>query len=136
MVKPTHLLDTNTWIYALKGNPPQLVARLGTVDPDTVAFCAIVKAELLHGANRYGNRERRLNLLQTLFNRHPSFPFDDQAATIYGRLRYALEVKGLVIGPMDLLVAAIALAQNLVLVTHNTAEFSRIPGLHLDDWSI
>lgn len=55
MVTATHLLDTNTWIYALKGRPVELVARLGAVDPDSVAFCSVVKAELLHGAHRYGN---------------------------------------------------------------------------------
>lgn len=48
MVKPAYLLDTNTWIYALKGQPPALVARLGSIDPDSVAFCSIVKAELLY----------------------------------------------------------------------------------------
>ncbi|MFN8495373.1 MAG: type II toxin-antitoxin system VapC family toxin [Caldilineaceae bacterium] len=136
MVTPTHLLDTNTWIYVLKGNPGQLVARLGTVDPDSVAFCSIVKAELVHGAYRYGNREKRLTLLQTLFNRHASFPFDDQAAAVYGRIRYALETKGQVIGPMDLLIAAIALANNLILVTHNTDEFARVDGLQMEDWTV
>ena len=136
MVTPTHLLDTNTWIYALKGNPAHLVARLGSVDPDSVAFCSIVKAELLHGAYRYGNREKRLALLQTLFSRHRSFPFDDQATEIYGRIRHELETKGQVIGPMDLLIAAIALANNLILVTHNTTEFSRVAGLQLEDWAV
>lgn len=136
MVTPTHLLDTNTWIYVLKGSPPPLIARLGSVDPDSIAFCSIVKAELLHGAQRYGNRERRLALLHTLFTRHSSFPFDDQAAEIYGRLRHELETKGQVIGPMDLLIAAIALANHLILVTHNTAEFSRIAALPLEDWTV
>ena len=57
MVKSSHLLDTNMWIYLLKGQPPTLVARLGTIDPDSIAFCSIVKAELLYGAYRYGNPE-------------------------------------------------------------------------------
>lgn len=136
MVTPTHLLDTNTWIYALKGTPPQLIARLGSVDPNSVAFCSVIKAELLHGAYRYGNREQRLTLLQTLFSRHYSFSFDDQAAVIYGRLRHELEKKGQTIGPMDLLIAAIVLTNNLILVTHNTAEFSRVIGLSLEDWTM
>lgn len=89
----------------------------------------------MHGAQRYGNREQRLALLQALFRRHRTYPFDDQAATIYGRIRYELERQGQVIGPMDLLIAATALANNLILVTHNTTEFSRIAGLLLEDWT-
>jgi len=134
MVTPTYLLDTNTWIYALKGNSPQLVTRLGSVDPDRVVFCSIIKAELLHGAHRYGNREQRLNLLQTLFNHHRSFPFDDRSAEIYGQLRQTLEAKGQRIGPMDLLIAATVLAEDLILVTSNTKEFSRVAELKLENW--
>jgi tRNA(fMet)-specific endonuclease VapC len=94
MVRPTYLLDTNTWIYALKGQPSTLVARLGAVDPDSVAFCSVVKAELFYGARRYGNPERRLDILYDLFSRHRSFEFDDPAAEAYGRLRRELEIKG------------------------------------------
>ncbi len=136
MVNRTYLLDTNTWIYALKGNSPQLVTRLGSVDPDQVVFCSIIKAELLHGAYRYGNREQRLNLLQRLFNRHRSFTFDDRSADTYGQIRQTLEAKGQRIGPMDLLIAAIALAEELTLVTNNTAEFSRITALQLENWLV
>ena len=136
MITPTHLLDTNTWIYALKGQPTTLVARLGAVNPASVAFCSVIKAELLHGAYRYGNQERRLALLHALFSRHHSFAFDDRTAEIYGRIRHALETQGQVIGPMDLQIAAIALANNLILVTHNTAEFARVMGLSLEDWTV
>jgi tRNA(fMet)-specific endonuclease VapC len=60
--------------------------------------------------------------------------FDIVAARIQGEIRADLERKGTPIGPYDVQVAAIALANNLTLVTHNTAEFSRIPDLTLDDW--
>jgi len=136
MVKPSYLLDTNTWIYSLKGRPATVVARLGTVDPDSVTFCAIVKAELLHGAYRYDNSEKRLDILHSLFSRHRSLPFDDSAAEAYGRIRHVLEMTGQSIGPMDLLIASIALANDLILVTHNTAEFGRIAGLQLTDWAM
>ena len=134
MVKPTFLLDTNTWIYTLKGQPANLVARLGEIDPDLVVFCSIVKAELLTGAYRYGNPEKRVAVLHELFGRHRSLSFDDAAAEAYGRIRHALEMTGQTIGPMDMLIAAIALANDLVLVTHNTNEFSRITDLEVVDW--
>lgn len=136
MVEITHLLDTNTWIYALKGKPSALVDRLGEVPPSSVAFGSVVKAELLRGAHRYDNSAVRFAILHTLFSRHQSLPFDDTAAEFYGRIRHALESSGQVIGAMDMLIAAIALANNLILVTHNTAEFSRIPSLLLEDWTL
>lgn len=136
MVKPIYLLDTNTWIYALKGQPAALLSRMGAVDPDEIALCSVVKAELLYGAYRSGNQAKQLELLHSLFSRHRSFGFDDSAAEIYARIRRGLERDGKIIGPMDLLIAAIALANDLVLVTHNTAEFRRIADLQLADWAI
>jgi tRNA(fMet)-specific endonuclease VapC len=62
--------------------------------------------------------------------------FDRPAAEEYGKLREHLSARGLLIGPNDLLIAAIALANNLILVTHNTTEFSRVPGLKLEDWQV
>ena len=63
-----------------------------------------------------------------------SLPFDDRAAEEYGKVRSHLAVLGTPIGPNDLMIAAIALANHMTLVTHNTAEFSRVPGLTLEDW--
>ncbi|MCX6044810.1 MAG: type II toxin-antitoxin system VapC family toxin [Chloroflexi bacterium] len=135
MVAVTHLLDTNTWIYALKGKPIGLVERLGKVQPTSVAFCSVVKAELLRGAYRYANRDVRFAVLQALFSRHQSFSFDDAAAEVYGHIRHELEISGQVIGAMDMLITAIALANDLILVTNNTAEFERISNLKLEDWT-
>jgi tRNA(fMet)-specific endonuclease VapC len=63
-----------------------------------------------------------------------SLPFDDRAAEHYGRIRADLTARGDLIGPNDLLIAAIALAHNLILVTHNVREFSRVGGLLWEDW--
>lgn len=69
-------------------------------------------------------------------NRFVSFPFDDEAAEVYGRIRADLEKLGTPIGPNDLLIAAIGLANDATVVTHNTREFSRIADLKLEDWEI
>jgi tRNA(fMet)-specific endonuclease VapC len=69
-------------------------------------------------------------------NRFISLPFDDQSAIIYGQIRAQLVASGTPIGPNDLLIASIALANNLILVTHNTREFSRVEDLRLEDWEI
>lgn len=136
MVKPLYLLDTNTWIYALKGQPVSLVSKIGAVDPATIAFCSVVKAELLYGAYRYGSQTRRLVTLRSLFGRHRSFDFDDSAAEAHARIRHDLERKGQMIGPMDSMIAAIAHANGLVVVTHNTSEFRRVAALQIADWTV
>jgi tRNA(fMet)-specific endonuclease VapC len=128
------LLDTNAWITYLKTPQSSISARLRSIQPSDVVLCSVVKAELLHGAEKYGNRERRPGILRTLFAPHASLPFDDAAAGVYGRIRHELESSGTVIGPNDLMIAAIALAGNHTLVTHNTAEFSRVTGLTIEDW--
>ena len=71
---------------------------------------------------------------RTLRRQFDSLPFDDRAAEEYGKLRANLAVQGSLIGPNDLMIAATSLANGLVLVTHNTAEFRRVPGLTLEDW--
>ena len=98
-------------------------------------LCSVVKAELWHGAHKYGNRESRLAQLEELFSRHGSLPFDDDAAWHYAEIRHDLETKGQVIGPNDLKIAAICRANQVRLVTANTKEFERVPDLVLEDWS-
>jgi tRNA(fMet)-specific endonuclease VapC len=128
------LLDTNAWIIYLKTPQSSIRSRLQSLQPADIVLCSVVKAELLHGAEKYGNRERRLTLLSELFAPYASPPFDDAAAAHYGQIRHTLEAAGNVIGPNDLMIAAIAMANNHTLVTHNTAEFSRVPGRALEDW--
>jgi tRNA(fMet)-specific endonuclease VapC len=67
---------------------------------------------------------------------YASVPFDDRAAEVYGPIRVDLAARGQLIGPHDLMIAAIALTNGLTLVTHNTVEFSRVPGLMIDDWQV
>lgn len=131
---PTHLLDTNTCIAYLNGKAISVARRLQAMPPANVVLCAIVKAELLYGAMRGKDPARELAKLLPFFTAFGSLPFDDRCADIYGRIRAHLAAAGMVIGPHDLLIAAIALAHDLTLVTHNTREFSRVPGLRLEDW--
>ena len=108
--------------------------RLQSLSPQDVAVCSVVKAELFYGAMRSNNPERTLALQSAFLNTFVSLPFDDDAATIYGRIRAELANSGTPIGPYDLQIAAIALANNLILVTHNVREFSRVNGLKIEDW--
>jgi tRNA(fMet)-specific endonuclease VapC len=100
-----------------------------------IIFCSVVKAELFFGAYRSSRRVDNLRLLTILFQQFASLPFDDAAAEVYRRIRADLAARGTPIGPYDLMIAAIALANNLILVTHNTREFARVAGLILEDWT-
>ena len=128
------LPDTNFWISLLKNPGGKLDAMVQSQPAPDILLCAVVKAELWHGAEKYGNRERRRLALDMLFAPFASLPFDDAAARHYAEIRHHLEVQGRVIGPNDLKIAAIARAHGLILVSADQ-EFSRVPGLSVEDWT-
>jgi tRNA(fMet)-specific endonuclease VapC len=132
------LLDANAWIAHLRQTWPSVTQRLSQHPASDVALCSMVLAELLYGAERSHASYRAANfaLIAGLRQQYFSLPFDDPPAEEYGRIRSHLANQGTPIGPNDLIIAAIALANKLTLVTHNTAEFSRVPGLALEDWQI
>jgi tRNA(fMet)-specific endonuclease VapC len=131
-----YLMDSNACIGWLRQNEPKLMARIAQEPPRNIVLCSVVVGELYYGAERSGAVYRASNIreLEQLRLRFASIPFDDSAAEEYGRLRAHLASLGQIIGSNDLQIAAIALANGLTLVTHNTAEFSRVPGLLLEDW--
>jgi len=132
----TFLLDTNTCIKYLNGKSQNIRQRLEASQPQDIVLCSVVKAELFYGAMKSANPQKNLAKLQPLVSRFASLPFDDEAAEVYGRIRADLEKLGTPIGPNDLLIAAIGLANDVTVVTHNTREFSRVAGLKLEDWEI
>jgi len=131
-----YLLDTNVCVHLLNQRIPEVIARFRQHNPADIALCSVVKAELLYGAQRSQRRAANLQTLHTFFTPLASLPFDDNAAEHYGQIRADLLAQGQPIGPNDFLIAAIARAHDATLITHNTAEFSRVPGLRLEDWEI
>ena len=130
------LLDTNAWIHYWKNPQGVFVRRLLSKQPKDIVLCSVVLAEILLGAEKYGNKERRLNVIEETFEGLESFPFDDFAAEYYALIRHNLEIKGTRIGPNDLMIAAIARSRGFVLVTSNIGEFSRVEGLRVEDWTL
>jgi tRNA(fMet)-specific endonuclease VapC len=130
----THLLDTNACVRYLNGRAASVRNKLATMPPGAVGVCSVVKAEMYAGAMKSANPVRTRSEQQAFLVQFISLPFDDAAASVYAVIRTHLANAGTLIGPYDLQIAAIALANNLVLVTHNTREFSRVPGLLLEDW--
>jgi tRNA(fMet)-specific endonuclease VapC len=131
-----YLLDTNACIRYLNGRAPLLITRLEPTPHETIVVSAITRAERYYGAVKSQTPERSRQKQDNFLIRFKSLPFDDSIAEHYGHIRASLEKRGLPISFMDMQIAAIALFHNLILVTHNTGEFSRIEGLRLEDWEV
>lgn len=130
------LLDTNACIQLWQRKNLNLRRHFEQYRPAEIALCSVVKAELLFGALRSEQKENNLQLLQSLFAPLQSFDFDDIAAEHYAQIRADLTAQGNLIGANDLMIAAIARANQLTLITHNTGEFSRVQGLAIEDWEL
>jgi tRNA(fMet)-specific endonuclease VapC len=131
-----YLLDTNACIRYLNGRSESLRQQIISKNPNDIVLCSVVKAELFYGARKSQHPQRSLQKQQIFVNRFVSLPFDDKAAEEYSLIRAELEQAGTPIGPNDLMIAAIALANNVTLITHNTQEFGRVTGLQIEDWEL
>jgi tRNA(fMet)-specific endonuclease VapC len=126
-------LDSNAVIHAMKG-AGRVAARLARMSPVEIAIPAVVVYELEFGTMRSSDPERRRKELERLLGAISVLSFDDRAASLVAKLRYDLEKSGIAIGPIDALIAGTVLAHGAKLISHNTREFARIPGLQVEDW--
>ena len=113
---------------------PNLVKKLHSHRPEKIAVCSVVKAEMYFGAMKSHDPAKTLQQQDIFLQKFESLPFDDQAARYFGKIRADLSHQGIPIGPYDLQIAAIALANGCTLVTHNISEFSRVKELVPEDW--
>ncbi len=128
------VLDTNVCIDFLKGRSKTLLKRIEETSPKNIFIPVIVRFELYYGAFKSKRREETLNTLQGFIDSFNSIEMDTKIAETAGRIRAELETAGIPIGPYDLLIGASALERGYVLVTRNIKEFSRIPGLSIENW--
>jgi tRNA(fMet)-specific endonuclease VapC len=131
----TFLLDTDTCIYAIKGNEAVL-GRMLAKTPSEIAVSVITEAELRTGAAKSSSRRKSLHRVENFLRPMDIVEFTSADAAVYGRLRARLELAGRPIGPLDMLMAAQAVARKLVLVSNNEREFSRVAGLRLENWAV
>jgi tRNA(fMet)-specific endonuclease VapC len=127
-----YLLDANAVIGLLNDAASGLAQRARREKPADIAISAIVAHELFYGAFKSRRAERNVALVDAL--RFAVIEFDKEDARQAGKIRALLASKGPPIGPYDVLIAGQAMARNMVLVTGNTGELERIPGLRLEDW--
>jgi len=128
-----YILDTNTLIYFFKGMGA-VSERLLTTAPKEIAIPTIVLYELEVGIAKSTSPKKRQKQLEELCSLIDLLPFGLKEARTTANIRAKLEKKGVVVGPLDLLIAGTAIANNGILVTNNTKEFSRIAKLQLENW--
>ena len=129
-----YLLDTNTCIFIKNRKPPHVLQRLQEVIKKKVYVSSITVAELQYGVYNSQNIEKNRISLTEFIAPFSLLNFDDNDAEEFGKIRSYLKQNGILIGPYDMLIAAQAIAKDLVLVTNNTGEFSRIKNLKIEDW--
>jgi tRNA(fMet)-specific endonuclease VapC len=119
----------------LESGDLKIKEKLRSVSSKNIKIPSIVKAELLVGAYKSSNIERKKEIVTKILAPFEIIPFDSDASEEYGKIRAGLEMTGKVIGPNDLIIAAMVLSRGGILVTNNTKEFSRIKNLHVEDWN-
>ena len=127
------LLDTNICIYIINAKPPAVLERFRQYRMGDIGLCSVVAAELAFGVAKSDSARNR-QALEMFLAPLIILPFDTAAVWVYGDLRADLERRGTRIGSLDTMIAAHALSQQALLITNNTREFSKVPGLQLDNW--
>lgn len=131
-----YLLDTNIISYIIRGKFPNIKNHFLKIPSILIKIPSITLAELEYGSCKCISYDNTMGKYNKLIEKFDVIPFDKKCAKIYGKIRSDLEKEGNPIGGNDLLIAAIALANNMTLVTHNVNEFSRIEGLMIEDWTL
>jgi len=129
------MLDTNICIYAMKNKPENVLQRLKEELNNGISISAITLAELEYGVQHSSNPGKNEEALLRFLVPLNILPFHAPAASAYGEIRSHLQNKGTPIGPLDMLIAAHARAEGMILVTNNVREFARVPGLEIENWA-
>jgi tRNA(fMet)-specific endonuclease VapC len=129
------MLDTNMASYVIKGNPPEARKRLATLPINSIVISVVTQAELLYGLARKGRPAAFGLLIKEFLRRVQVLSWDSNSAMVYGDLRASCAASGITLGALDMLIAAHAVAEKAILVTHDKA-FGLVPGgiLTVEDW--
>ena len=131
----TYMLDTNICIYIMKNKPEKVLRRFKEELNNGIGISSITLAELEYGMKHSSNPAQNEQALLRFLVPLSVLPFGTDAASEYGTIRSFLQNKGTPIGPLDMLIAAHAKSEGLVMVTNNVREFERVPGLEIENWA-
>ena len=131
-----YMLDTDTCAYIMKRSSPPVLRRLQAVSVTDVCMSVITKSELLYGVEVSPRRSQDTAALAAFLPYVAMLDFTGDAASHYAEIRADLKKRGALIGANDLFIAAQARSLRLTLVTNNTAEFGRVKGLTVENWTL
>jgi len=129
-----YLLDTNICIYIIKNKPKTVKEKFESLSIGDVCISSVTVSELVYGAYKSQKIEQNLKTLEKFFLPLEVVDFDYKASYEYGKIRADLEKRGRIIGQLDMQIAGVALANDMILVTNNTKEFERVASLKLENW--
>ncbi|MBK1695370.1 VapC toxin family PIN domain ribonuclease [Chromatium weissei] len=131
---PRYMLDTNMCIYLMKNQPEVIAQRFAQCRVGDVVMSAITYAELMYGVAVSTNPQRESEHLAALIQDIPVLPFNAAAGVAYGSIRFATRERKQ--DHLDKLIAAHAVALNVILVTNNVKDFVKYPGLVIENWCV
>jgi len=130
-----YLIDTNICIYVMNKRPVDVIKRFKQFNPGEIGISTITVSELQYGVAKSTHRKENQHRLDEFLAPLEILVYDEIAARTYGDIRFQLEKRGKLLGPLDILIAAHALSQNLIMVTNNDREFKRIKNLEVENWT-
>ncbi len=131
-----YLLDTNICIYVMKNAYPALTQKVLSFDPSNLCISSITVFELEYGAAKSNWGEKTRQSMQMFLAPFNIIGFDSKDAASAGIIRGYLEKQGSPIGPYDVQIAGQAISRSMLMITHNVGEFSRVPGIRVEDWVV
>jgi tRNA(fMet)-specific endonuclease VapC len=128
------LIDTNICIYIMNNRAPEVIQKLREIGVGNICISSITVSELQYGVYKSKQIKKNLKRLEEFLRPFDIIAYDEKSANYYGKIRSQLEKDGNVIGPLDMLIAAHALRENLTLITNNENEFQRVKSLKVENW--
>lgn len=130
-----YLIDTNICIYIMNQRPPEVIQKFKNIEIGQIGISTITVSELNYGVAKSQYKEQNAKRLEEFLTPFGILPYNEDASSYYGTIRSQLERQGKVIGPLDMLIAAHAISEDLILVTNNEKEFQRIHMLKVENWT-
>ena len=131
-----YLIDTNICIYIMNQSPPEVIQKFKNFEIGQIGISSITVSELNYGVAKSQQKKKNAKRLEEFLTPFMILPYDENASKYYGTIRSHLESQGKVIGPLDMLIAAHAVSEDLTLVTNNEKEFQRIESLKVENWAV
>ncbi len=130
-----YLIDTNICIYIMNQRPPDVIEKFKNIEVGQIGISPITVSELNYDVAKSQHKKQNTKRVEEFLTPFGILPYDEKASKYYGIIRYQLERQGNVIGPLDMLIAAHAISEDLILVTNNEKEFQRIESLKIENWA-